>query len=136
MRRWTKSDWLRTFAVGYVVLDSIHAVDHLRQARTLSPQIYAGGTLALATSVLVMVLVLRRHPVAPLAATAFGTAAALGVFAAHIVPNFYFLSDSYVPLHLDIVSWLIAIAVIIDAAALALVGASMLGGEDRQLTRG
>jgi hypothetical protein len=126
VKRWTRADWLRMFAVGYVVLDSIHALDHLRQGRTLSPQIYVGGTTVLLGSIFVVVLVLRRHPVAPLAATAFGAAAALGVFAAHIMPNWYYLSDSYVPLHLDLLSWIIAIAVIADAAALALVGTSML----------
>ena len=130
MKSWTRGDWLRFFAVGYVVLDSIHALDHLRQGRVLPVQIYVGGSAALTTSVLVVVLIWRRRPVAPLAATAFGTAAALGVFAAHIMPNWYYLSDSYQPLHLDLVSWLIAIAVIVDAASLALVGASLLrGGE-------
>jgi hypothetical protein len=123
---WTLAHWLRVFAVGYVVLDSIHALDHIRQGRVLSSQIYVGGTTALLASILVMVLVLRRHAAAPLAATVFGTIAAIGVFAAHIMPNWYYLSDSYQPLHLDLLSWIVAIAVIADAAALALVGASML----------
>ncbi|HEV3234140.1 MAG TPA: hypothetical protein VG329_06290 [Candidatus Dormibacteraeota bacterium] len=126
MKGWTYARWLSVFAVGYVVLDSIHALDHLRQGRALSPQILVAGSIALVAAVFVMLLVLRRHPIAPLAATAFGTAAALGVFAAHIMPNWYYLSDSYQPLNLDLLSWIIATAVIVDAAALALVGASML----------
>jgi hypothetical protein len=126
MRFASRYDWLRIFAVGYLVLDSIHALDHIRQGRSLSPQIYAGGTLALIGSAIVIVLVLRRHPVAPLAAMAFGTAASLGVFAAHIMPNFYYLSDSYQPLRLDALSWAIAVAVILDAAALAIAGASLV----------
>lgn len=126
MKGWTYARWLSVFAVGYVALDSIHALDHIRQGRALSPQILVAGSIALVTAVFVMVLVVRRHAVAPLAATAFGTAAALGVFAAHIMPNWYYLSDSYQPLNLDALSWIIAIAVILDAAALALVGASML----------
>jgi hypothetical protein len=122
----TDARWLRVFAVGFVVLDSIHALDHLRQGRVLAPQIYAGGTTVLIGSIVVAVLVMRQQRVASLAATVFGTAAALGVFAAHIMPNWFYLSDSYQPLHLDQLSWIIAIAVILDAAALALVGVSML----------
>ncbi|MEA2646811.1 MAG: hypothetical protein QOE92_1894 [Chloroflexota bacterium] len=134
MKGWPRADWLRLFAIGYVALDSLHFIDHLRQGRILTPQVYVAGTAGLVGSVLVLALVLRRHPVAPLAATVFGALAGLGVFAAHIMPNWYYLSDSYLPLQLDLFSWIVAVSVIVDAAALALVGASMLRADRKQLT--
>jgi hypothetical protein len=64
--------------------------------------------------------------VAPLAAAAFGTAAFIGLLAVHVAPSWGVLSDSYLPLHLDAISWLSVVALLVAAAGMALAGASAL----------
>ena|GEM_PF-6801580 len=122
----TPGQALRFFAVGYLVLDLLHTADHIRQGRSPAAAVVTLGLLNIATALVVMVLVLRRHPVAPLAAAAFGTAAFIGLLAVHVAPSWGVLSDSYLPLHLDAISWLSVVALLVAAAGMALAGASAL----------
>lgn len=117
---------LSVLAVGYVVLDLLHFGDHLRQGRALAPQIYTAGTVGLVVAIAVAVLAVRHHALAAPAATAFGLVAAVGVTASHLLPAWGYLSDSYIPLHLDALSWISAIALVAGALALAACGASLL----------
>jgi hypothetical protein len=117
---------LKGCALTYVVADGLHVLDHMRQGRHLATQVYVAGTLGIIAALIVLTLVLRQHPVAPLAAAVFGTLDAVAVLAVHFPPNWFFLSDSYQPLHLDALSWVSAAVVVAAAAALAVAGIRML----------
>lgn len=117
---------LKACALTYIAADGIHILDHMRQGRTLSAQVYAAGTFGIVAALIVLALVLREDRLARLAAAAFGTIDAVAVFAVHFVPTWFFLSDSYVPLHLDGLSWISAALVVVAALALGGAGAAML----------
>jgi hypothetical protein len=109
-------------AIAYVAADAVHVLDHQRQGRALSFEVYSVGLLGIVASLLVLFLALRRHPVAPLAAAAFGSAATVGVILIHLTPPWGAFSDSYVPLRLDTWSWVSADFLMAAAAALAVTG--------------
>lgn len=110
----------------FVVVEGLHILDHLRQGRASAAQVYVAGTTGLIAALVVLAVVLAEHRLAPLAAALFGTVDALGVFAVHLLPPWFFLSDSYFPLHLDAASWISAIVLVFAAAGLALTGWSQL----------
>ena len=120
----------RLYAAGvlFAVGSAIHTFDHLRRGQgSVTEPLYWAGNLALVVQVVVITLVLTRHRLAPLAATAAGFPLALGFFAAHWLPEWSALSD---PLW-EIRSWPwfsalastaeIAGAVAVGAAGLAIV---------------
>ena len=66
---------------------------------------------------LVLVLVLRDHPRAPLFAAVIGVSGAIGIVAAHIAPHWSALSDSYVEGGQDALSSRVVLIAISTAAA-------------------
>jgi quinol-cytochrome oxidoreductase complex cytochrome b subunit len=124
---------LKVAAVTYVVVEGLHILDHLRQGRASPAQVYVAGITGLIAALVVLGVVLAEHRLAPLTAGLFGTVDALGVFSVHLVPPWFFLSDSYFPLHLDAASWISAIVLVLAAAGLALAGWSQLRRSGWQL---
>jgi hypothetical protein len=121
-----RSQLLAALAVSYALLDLLHFFDHLRQGRILQPQIYVIGTIGLISAFVVAALVLRDDPRAPLLAAIYGIAAGLGVFSTHILPAFWYLSDSYRSVSVDLWSWASAWSLVICAGAMAAVAVSLL----------
>lgn len=81
------------FAAG----SAVHLVDHLRRGQgSVTEELYWAGNLALVLQVAVVTLVLARHRLAPLAAAAAGFPLAFGFAAAHWLPQWGALSDSFV----------------------------------------
>ena len=81
------------FAAG----SAVHLVDHLRRGQgSVTEELYWAGNLALVVQVAVVTLVLARHRLAPLAAAVAGFPLALGFAAAHWLPEWSALSDSFV----------------------------------------
>ena len=113
-------------AAAYVVLDLVHFADHLRQGRALGPQIYAVGNVGLLAAIVVAVLALRNNPLAPLLAALYGIAAGVGVLTTHIIPNWWYFSDSYRGLGLDVWSWMSAWSLVVCGFALAAAGISLV----------
>ena len=124
---------LQVAAIGYPALNVVHVLDHLRQGRVLSIEVYGIGTLGLLSGLLVLFLALRDHPEAPLGAAVFGTAATIGVALVHLAPSWGVFSDSYTILRLDTWSWLSADLLMVSGAALAVTGLSSLLGVSRPL---
>lgn len=72
------------FAVG----SAIHLFDHLRRGQgSVTETLYWMGNLALVLQVTVVVLVLTRHHLAPLAAASAGIPLAVGFAGAHWLPE-------------------------------------------------
>jgi hypothetical protein len=109
-------------AAVFVIADLLHFADHVRQGRALPVSVTAPGTLSLLVAVALLVLALRRQSVAPLLATALGWFIAVGVIAVHLLPPWGAYSDSYLPLHLDVLSYINLGVLIATAVGLAVVG--------------
>jgi hypothetical protein len=110
--------------IAFVAAVALHTSDHLRQARgvgAVPPAVLAGGTLIVIMAVTTLVLTLRRHRAAALAATVVGFATAIGVTASHVLPTWSILSDSYLELALDGYSWAAALTEILAGAVLGFV---------------
>ena len=105
------------FAVG----SSVHLFDHLRRGQgSITEGLYWAGNLALILQVTVIVLILTRHRLAPLAAMAGGFPLALGFLAAHWLPHWSSLSDPV----WEITSWT---ALSYVASSLEILGALAVG---------
>jgi hypothetical protein len=88
---------LRYAAVAFIVAVAIHGGDHEhRGIADQSSQVVVAGTIQAVLGALTVVLVFREHRWAPIAAVVVGFASALLFSAAHLVPTWGFLSDSYV----------------------------------------
>lgn len=105
--------WASFALLAAVVL---HDLDHLRQGRSIEAPVVGIGVLGDIAIITLMVLVLRGHRLAPLAATVVGFANVLGFLAVHVVPDWGPLSDGYPDLPVDGLSW--ALVYIPMAAAL------------------
>ncbi|MGH2728337.1 MAG: hypothetical protein ACRDKS_15315, partial [Actinomycetota bacterium] len=72
----------------------LHDFDHIfnQPARHLATQVTATGLVGLASSIVVVVLALRRHAFAPLASVAVGFGNVAGFVAIHLVPRWSALS--------------------------------------------
>ena len=111
------------FAAG----SAVHLVDHLRRGHgSVTEELYWAGNLALVLQVAVVTLVLARHRAAPVFAAAAGFPLALGFAAAHWLPEWSALSDSFVegaasPFSYVASAMEIAGALAVGAAGLALV---------------
>ena len=88
---------LRYTAILFITAVAIHGGDHaFRGIADQDPPVLVAGTLQAVLGVLTVRLVLRHHPGAPTAAIWIGFTSALLFAAAHLLPTWGFLSDSYV----------------------------------------
>ena len=119
---------LRSAALLFGAGLTVHTVDHLRRGTDeITRHVFWGGMALTAMSVIAIALVLRRHPAAPLVATAVGFTAAIGVSAAHLLPEWSTaLSDSLPSGNVDTLSWAAVLIEITGALALGLAGAAAL----------
>lgn len=111
---------------GYVALNVLHVLDHVRQGRALAPEVTYPGTAVLVLAVVLTVLAFRHSPVAPAAAVVFGVVTALGLVAVHVLPHWSAFSDSYLPLHLDAVSWLSLLTLLAAGITVGICGAAAM----------
>ena len=88
---------LRLAGIAYAVGFTIHTLDHLRRGSdSITETLYVAGYLSSLVSIAVIVLVLTRHRLAPIAAVAVGFTQAAAFVAAHFLPEWSALSDSFV----------------------------------------
>lgn len=107
------------FAVG----SAVHLVDHLRRGQgSITDALYWAGNIGLIVQVAVITLIVTRHRVAPLAAIAAGVPLAVGFAAAHWMPEWSSLSDSFVEGGASWFSYGASIAEIAGALAVAVTG--------------
>jgi hypothetical protein len=112
-------DSLATASIVFLAANVLHTFDHFRQGTgDLSTEILVAGSLLTLSAVATLVLVLRRHPQAPLVAAVVGFSGAAGILASHVAPHWSALSDSYPEINADAISWVVML--IEFGAALAL----------------
>jgi hypothetical protein len=111
------------FAVG----SAIHLIDHLRRGQgSVTDQLYVAGNLGLILQVAVITLILTRHRIAPIAAVSAGFPLALGFTAAHWLPHWSSLSDSFVDDGAAVFSYVASLAEIAGALAAGITGLAVL----------
>ena len=118
---------LRYAAVFFLVGFAVHNADHIRRgASSVTPELFVAGNLAAVVSIAAVVLVLRRHRLAAKVAVAAGFPLALGFTAAHMLPTWSVLSDSFVDQHVSIFSWVASLMEIAGALVLGFAGLVVL----------
>lgn len=122
-RKRTRLIWPALALLGVIVL---HDLDHLRQGREIEFLVVGIGVIGDIGMITMVALVIRRHRLAPLAATVMGFANFFGFIAVHVVPDWGPLSDGYPDLPVDALSWAIVFVPMAAALWLGLAGLSEL----------
>jgi hypothetical protein len=110
---------------GYLFLvgSAVHMLDHLRRGQgSVTDALNRVGTAGLVVQVIVITLILTHHRRAPLVAAGAGSALALGFAAAHWLPHWSSLSDSFIDQRVAAFSYVASALEIAGAAAIAVVG--------------
>jgi hypothetical protein len=114
---------------GYVFLfgSAVHIFDHLRRGQgSVTEPLYWAGNLALVLQVVIITLVLTHHRLAPIIATAGGFGLAIGFAAAHWLPTWSPLSDSFLTNPPSPFSYFASAMEILGALAVGLAGLAIL----------
>lgn len=118
---------LRWAAVFFLIGFAVHNADHIRRGvSSVTPELFWAGNLAAVVSIVTIVLVLRRHRLAPQIAVASGFTLAVGFTAAHMLPTWSVLSDSFIDGHVSVFSWVASLMEIAGALALGFAGLAVL----------
>ena len=118
---------LRYAAVFFLIGFAVHNADHIRRGvSSVTPELLAAGNLAAVVSVAAIVLVLRGHRLAAQVAVAAGFPLAIGFTAAHMLPTWSALSDSFIDGHVSVFSWVASLLEIAGALALGFAGLAVL----------
>jgi len=121
----TRPSGLLRAAVAFAIAFSLHTFDHLRRGTALLTTLLQwAGNVSSVISVVTIVAVLTNRRWAPALATIAGFALAAGFAAAHLLPTWSDLSDSFPDQHVAVFSWIAATAEISTAAVLGITGLS------------
>jgi hypothetical protein len=126
-------DRLAIANLAFVAAILLHGADHLRQGRTLAPEVLWGGTALAVVAFATLPLTLTRHPRAPLAAVAVGLWTAIAVSASHLAPHWSAFSDPYSAQSLDALSWAAMLLEIAAALVFAAAGMRALSAGERAI---
>ena len=121
----TTRDWQRLVAAGYVFMvgSAVHIFDHLRRGQgSVTDALSALGTVGIVIQVAVITLILTRHRLAPLLSAGAGFSLALGFTAAHWLPKWSSMSDSFVDHRPAVFSIVASLAEIGGAVAIGVAG--------------
>jgi hypothetical protein len=109
---------------------AVHAFDHLRRGQgSVTEQLFWVGQSALVLQVVVVTLIVTRHRLAPLVAALTGFPLALGFAAAHWLPTWSSLSDSFVSERASAFSYVASALEIAGALAVGITGWRVLRDE-------
>jgi hypothetical protein len=87
---------LRITAVVFAAAVTIHGADHLRRGPDVVTEVVLGaGTIQFVLGAVAVVLVFRRHRLAPMMAIYVGFISAVGFAAAHLLPQWSAFSDPF-----------------------------------------
>ncbi len=120
-------------ALLFVVLLVLHTLDHgLRQDASVPGPLAVVGLSGTVIAAGVLVMALRRHPLAAPAAVVVGLGTAFGFAAAHLIPHWSgAFSQFYGDIDVDALSWAGVFATMAAGVALGVVGLRAARGEGR-----
>jgi hypothetical protein len=128
----TRGPSLRMATAIYAVGFLIHNADHARRtvAAVPEPVVWAGTVVAMLSSVLITLVVIRHQHAALFAATG-GAAIAIGVSLSHLLPKWSTLSDPLPGGRVDMFTWFAVLAEIAGAIVLSVAGFSEVNRNSR-----
>jgi hypothetical protein len=117
---------LRYAAWFYGIAWAVHTGDHLRRGfSAITAEVNVLGTTAAILQVAAIVLVFRRHRLAPIFAVAIGFPDGIGIAAVHLLPHWSSFSDAFPGAHGTGVtgfSWVAAVVEIVAALTFGAAG--------------
>ena len=127
---WTRDErsakLLRYAAWFYGIAWAVHTGDHLRRGfSAITTEVNVLGTTAAILQVAAIVLVFRRHWLAPIFAVAIGFPDGIGIAAVHLLPHWSSFSDAFPGAHGTGVtgfSWVAAVVEIVAALTFGAAG--------------
>ena len=111
---WTAGAW--------TLLQIVHTLDHARQEREVPVEARFLGLAGYVATAALLVLLARRHRLAPWLAALLGGGVLAGFVAVHVVPRWWPLSDPYAEFDLDALAWTLMIVPALSGLALAVAG--------------
>jgi hypothetical protein len=120
----TTDRWLVRAGAFFTVAVLIHNFDHVRRgANSVGRDVFAIGSAGIVFEVGIVILVMQRHRLAPIAAVITGFPLAAGYVLVHFTPQRTWLSDSFPSAaHVNPFSWFAASLEVVAALALGTVG--------------
>jgi hypothetical protein len=104
--RWrTSRSLLLGACLALVSLSVLHDLDHVRQDRPLPAVLTAVGIIGPAAAAFALLLVARRHHLAPAVAALVGAGSLVGLIAVHLLPRWSVFSDPYPEVQVDALAW-------------------------------
>lgn len=92
-----EGELLRRMAIVFLAALLVHGADHVvRGTEVLTTLVLVAGSIQVLLGALAVVLVLMRHPSAPVFAVLVGFTSAIGFTMAHLLPGWGAFSDPYV----------------------------------------
>jgi len=91
-----------------VTVNVLHDLDHVRQGESATTEVAVTAAFAWVATIVLVVLVARRHPLAAPYAAAFGLVQALGFVLVHFLPHWSAFSAPYGEQDADALSWVLA----------------------------
>ena len=108
---------------------TIHVIDHLRRGQgSVTDALLVAGNGALVLQVVIITLIFTRNRWAPLVATIGGLGLAVGFTAAHWLPHWSELSDSFVDQPTAVFSYVASSLEILGGLAVGFAGLALLRG--------
>jgi hypothetical protein len=118
-----RRDPLLTATVVFLAANLIHTADHFRQGTAgVRTAVIVGGTSLTISAFVALGMAMRSYRHTALFAAMLGFAAAVGISASHIAPDWGALSDSYPKIHADALSWAVMLFEVFTGLALGIVG--------------
>ena len=118
--------WLTISAAVYVAGLVLHTADHIRRGtHVVTGPVLGLGFISTIIGLVIVGLILVRHPRAPGLAAVFGPVTAIGVAAVHVPPRWGVLSDAFIGstgTGVTAFSWAVVFLEIIGALALGISG--------------
>jgi hypothetical protein len=95
-------------ALLVLIVSVLHDLDHVRQGTSAPTEVVVTAVVGWVATIVLLVLVARRHRLAAPYAAGFGVALALGFALVHFLPHWSAFSAPYADADVDALSWVLA----------------------------
>jgi hypothetical protein len=110
-------------SLALVAADVLHALDHVRQGRSVGADVYAAGIAGWVALAVLLVLVAGARRLAAPYAFAVGLTFAVGFVLVHLAPHWSAVSDPYSAFRADALSWVLVAVPMVAGVWLCVVAA-------------
>jgi len=115
-------------ALIVLAVNVVHDLDHVRQGTTTPTEVVVTAIAGWIATIVLLVLVARRHPLAPQYAAGYGLVLAAGFVLVHLLPHWSTFSQSYADQDADALSWVLAVLPVLAGLYLTAVALRVMSG--------